>query len=556
MKKISALFLMLCMVVCAVATPSASLLKSSSYQLNPKYTSVFDNLELVTGLKKAPAATQGLQYDATEADGAIDVTYTSADQVQLTTDYVAEYGELYLRVVSADNSHMLSLAMFVDATDPTIVIPAGTYPVASTGANGTVYASPGVQNGSVYPSFWGRLSSNGGITTPLYFIEGGNVVVENVDGKLKVTVDAVNSNNVAIKVVVDLSAGTEGPAGMQYDEQSGSVDRTYTSEDILQVDLQYASSGQIYVDVVAADMSDQMSLLFFSQSVDPEIGLPAGTYPISATPAYGTAYASKGYVAGEGVWPCFYSTLVEQQGQLYLDKLYYMIAGQIVVEKVDGKMRMTIDAVNSYNVPIHVVYDATSGAGATTGLPYDEKEGAVDVAYTTADNIYYTLDFIPDFGELYIDLFAADNSHATTLTFMVEAADAETKVPVGVYSLSDTYAIGTAMAGLWVEDPTYGGYPMGCYYATLSGDYIEKLWYMVEGTVTVTKNDDASITIVAEATNSYGVPVKVTYNATAADETALENIKVVKNARKMVKNNQIIVVKDGVEYNVLGSVVE
>ena len=143
----------------------------------------------------------------------------------------------------------------------------------------------------------------------------------------------------------------------------------------------------------------------------------------------------------------------------------------------------------------------------------------------------------------------------TTLTFMVEAADAETKVPVGVYPLSDSYEVGTAMSGMWVEDPTYGGYAMGCYYSTLDSEmYIEKLWYMVEGTVTVKKNADASIAIIAEAINSYGVPVKVTYNA--KEVTALNNIKIEKTARKVLKNNQLFLVKDGVRYNVLGSVVK
>ena len=66
--------------------------------------------------------------------------------------------------------------------------------------------------------------------------------------------------------------------------------------------------------------------------------------------------------------------------------------------------------------------------------------------------------------------------------------------------------------------------------------------------------NSASIAIIAEATNSYGVPVKVTYNAKEA--TALDNIKIEKTARKVLKNNQLFLVKDGVRYNVLGSVVK
>ena len=56
----------LCVVLCANATPLQGLKKS--YQLLPSVA------ELATGIEKAPAATQGLQYDATAA---INVTYNS-----------------------------------------------------------------------------------------------------------------------------------------------------------------------------------------------------------------------------------------------------------------------------------------------------------------------------------------------------------------------------------------------------------------------------------------------------------------------------------------------
>jgi hypothetical protein len=138
---------------------------------------------------------------------------------------------------------------------------------------------------------------------------------------------------------------------------------------------------------------------------------------------------------------------------------------------------------------------------------------------------------------------------------MVEAADDVIKVPAGVYPLNDSYAIGTAMSGMWVEDPSYGSYPVGCYYATLSGEYIDKLWYMVDGTITV-ENNNNYLLITVDATNSYGVPVNVVYNAnpafTSVENTTVEN----GTARKEVKNNQLFIIKDGVKYNVLGAVVK
>ena len=44
----------------------------------------------------------------------------------------------------------------------------------------------------------------------------------------------------------------------------------------------------------------------------------------------------------------------------YLDQLYFFVDGTVTVEKVNGKIRLEVNAVNSYDVPVHVVYDAQS----------------------------------------------------------------------------------------------------------------------------------------------------------------------------------------------------
>ena len=58
-----------------------------------------------------------------------------------------------------------------------------------------------------------------------------------------------------------------------------------------------------------------------------------------------------------------------------------------------------------------------------------------------------------------------------------------------------------------------------------------------------------------DAVNSYDVPIHIVYDATSV-ETAIENVTVNNNASKVVENNQLFIMKEGVKYNVLGSVVE
>ena len=77
---------------------------------------------------------------------------------------------------------------------------------------------------------------------------------------------------------------------------------------------------------------------------------------------------------------------------------------------------------------------------------------------------------------------------------------------------------------------------------------------MVNGTVTV-ENNGGFIKITVDATNSYDVPVKVVYNA--SPKSSVENVVVeCTGARKMLKNNQLVIEKDGIEYNVLGAIVK
>ena len=291
-----------------------------------------------------------------------------------------------------------------------------------------------------------------------------------------------------------------------------------------------------------------LALLIFADK-DENTVIPVGTYEINGTQQTGTVLASTGLTSTNSVTYSFYST-VNAQGQL-TTPIYFFVDGTVEVSVEGDKLKMEVNAVNSYDVPVHVVCEYP----LETGLPYDEKEGAVNAVYTTEDDVYYTLDFIPDWGELYVDLMAADGTNMTTLTFMVEAADAEINVPAGVYPIADTYEVGTAMSGMY--DAEWG--PMGSFYAEGgigSEDYFtaQKIWYMVNGTITV-ENNGGFIKITVDATNSYDVPVKVVYNA--SPKSSVENVVVESTgARKMLKNNQLVIEKDGIEYNVLGTIVK
>lgn len=360
MKKIYSLVMALCVALCASATPFQGLVKQD-LKLHHSVA------EFATGIQKAPAATQGLQYDATA--GELTRYYNETDQVAIDAKSLSK-GLLYMEIMASDYSDCLVLAFCVKDTVKGAVIPEGTYAINNTGAEGTALASKGynqmqgvtpcayfpvvVQNNELY------------ISTPMYFMVSGTITVKHVNGTPKITINAVNSNNVPMTIVYEVGgeSGIVNPK-LQYDEQTGSVNRTYTDKDELIIDDTYMYGNNLYVDITAADNTDGVSLLFFVPAVDPVIGIPAGTYPIVANPAMNTVLASTGITAQGGVSPSFYGTLVEEGGQLYMDKLWFFVSGQVVVENINGKLKMTIDAVNSYDVPVKIVYNA---AGANTAV--------------------------------------------------------------------------------------------------------------------------------------------------------------------------------------------
>lgn len=145
----------------------------------------------------------GMDYDS--KDGEVERAYTG-DEISFTTDYVEEYGELYVRLTAADGTDRAMIGFYINALDPEITIPAGVYPIDDSGDEGTAMASPGVENGSVYPSFYGQLTEDGYIKTPMFFLVSGTITVENKAGKLFFEVNAQNSYNRPIHITYGLDA--------------------------------------------------------------------------------------------------------------------------------------------------------------------------------------------------------------------------------------------------------------------------------------------------------------------------------------------------------------
>ena len=343
--------------------------------------------------------------------------------------------------------------------------------------------------------------------------------------------------------------------GLQYDAEAGELIRYYNETDQITIDADYLSQGNLYVDIMAGDYSDYLSLLLFVQDTVEGAIIPEGTYPITSTPAYNTALASQGYSDTQGVIPCAYYPLVVQGGKLYISTpMYFMQSGNIVVEHVNGNPKITINAVNSNNVPMTIVFEVggkSEKVEVKAPLQYDatEADGALDYTYgedavvaTTDKGWYGTLD-VEDATSMLALLFVYPEG---------ATADAETTIPVGTYTISDSQAAGTVLASSGVSNTGGIGYS---FYGTVDAEgYIElPIYFLVDGTVTVTKVD-GKLAVEVNGLNSNGVAVHVVYGGT---DTAVEDVTSVGGEiKKCLENGQLIIIKNGVKYNATGSVVK
>ena len=189
---------------------------------------------------------------------------------------------------------------------------------------------------------------------------------------------------------------------IEFDSEEGEVDYTYAPESQCEFTTDYVESyNLLYFDILAADSSSVTAMAFFVDHIDDDITIPEGVYPINSSEELGTVYASPGVaIDGNPIQSYFCYTYVEN-GHIWYDPegLYCLVDGTVTVEKVDGKMKLTVDAFNSYDVSVSlkIVYDpgctltvlsndATMGYVSGSGI---YKTGEVVTISATANQGYH-----------------------------------------------------------------------------------------------------------------------------------------------------------------------
>ena len=186
-----------------------------------------------------------------------------------------------------------------------------------------------------------------------YTVEKGELVVSMAeDGSITAKAEVICEDAKCYRIT--MYSQYERPH-LDYDTEEGNVERAYGVEDEIKIDDLTLSEGLIVMQATAQDQSDMMVLYFFANEADKAVTIPAGVYPINRSLMAGSVLASTGANEDNTVSPSIYATLTDG----YLEELYFMVDGEVMVENKDGYLHVEVNAVNSYGVPVHIVYDGT-----------------------------------------------------------------------------------------------------------------------------------------------------------------------------------------------------
>ena len=458
-----------------------------------------------------------LSYVVPEATDTVNVVFDELAEVE----YYASYGDYYL--FNQNDNFIVTLDIFEE--------------------EGNLMGEYTAEDFDLYYTQLGVIEA--GDTTVVTIAEAKAVVTPTEEeGIVLIEAELTGMDAVLYKVSTKADVSAKG---LEHDATEGFLVDSYTTDDIYTINDQSAN-GYIMFDVEAADGSDLMGLVFWVDGADENTIIPTGTYQINGTGEAGTVLASTG-MGAQGLTYSLYATM-DEEGYI-VPPCWFMVGGEVVVSEKDGILSIYVDAVNSNNLPIFITceYDLNT----KQGLQYDMTEGSVERTYSDDDQVKFITDYVAQYGELYLDITAADGSDKISVAFLVEATDPAIVIPAGTYPITNTAATGTVFASPGVQDGSI--YPS--YYGVMhpQGGISVPCYFMVDGQVVV-ENIEGHLKVTINALNSYDVPAHIVYEATQGDDTGLDNVGAEMKAVKMIKNSQLIIIRDGKAYNAQGAQVK
>ena len=190
----------------------------------------------------------------------------------------------------------------------------------------------------------------------LYYIQKGQFTVT-LDEEDNVTLTASVVCEDAIQYDVTLTSKYEEPH-IEFDSEENPVERVYGANAEVIINDYSADYGLISVQIIDPVEGDITALYFCYMESDAETIIPEGTHEINSTWFDGTVLASTGMEWDGSVVPSYYARYVDGW---VAEPFYFFQTGTVEVTKnADGKLSFEINALNSCNIPVHIVYNAAA----------------------------------------------------------------------------------------------------------------------------------------------------------------------------------------------------
>lgn len=228
------------------------------------------------------------------------------------------------------------------------------------------------------------------------------------------------------------------------------------------------------------------------------------------------------------------------------DTLYYDMIDANIVVTVSGTNATITGTLKGQNyddssdvIEFSLNLTATVEDYEEQGNQYDAQDKGFYVKFPV-----YTVDdqYLAQYNVLVAEATDAANNYIS-IEFNVAAGTAT--LPAGVYTVDNSGAPGTVSAGS-VDQYIYGSFA-----GSLNAEgYINiPMWLIVEGTVTVT----ASGVIEVAATNTWGQSIS---SRLGEYPESIDNVDANATATKAIRNGQLLIIKNGVEYNAQGTILK
>ena len=227
------------------------------------------------------------------------------------------------------------------------------------------------------------------------------------------------------------------------------------------------------------------------------------------------------------------------------DTLFYDMIDANVVVAVSGqnatitgtlKGQNYVDATDVIEFALNLTATVEDYEEEPQGNQYDSQDEGFYYKFPT-----YNIDdqYLAQYNVFVVEATDAEN-HIISIEFNVAAGT--TELAAGVYPIASTYAAGTVTAGS-INQNIYGSFA-----GNLNDEgYINvPLWLIVNGTVTVLENG----VIEVAATNTWGQGI---YSRLGEYPEGIENTDAKAGAVKAIRNGQLIIIKNGAEYNAQGA---